>query len=517
MIGYSSIHRYRGHHTKTAWMISAFILITEWLDATQSNAETLGNWSPCSSSSECTKGCCSSMYSEDIFKCTPLLAGFDPVANGCVIDSTTPSPTTESISNPTNAPATSPVLTPSNPTKAPVQSPPTRKSTNLFIDSKPIVLCDYSLATAGSSVNFCTGFPDTVMNKYLNFNSFSIQNGYLSVNPLDSGASFFLSFGGGCIDGRGYNSLALDVMAPIVNTTIIVDIRSSSSSTGCSSNSSSLYSSTYTITQSFDFQTMEVPMSEFSSMDLRKMFSIGFTVGTGNEVRVKNIRLTRKAFVTRTQSTLFEWVNGTRREFKFTSFNVPDMIGRNDKGQDAYLDPWEQEDLFISAQQVNARAVRTYTLRVRSSNEISNGSGKSKAVQGSRSYSETQFVQLDRALDYASTHGIRVIIPFIDNWWWYGGVADFAAYRGLTHNDFFFDGNLKADFKALINKVLTRVNTINGQLYKDDPSILAWQLGNELCLNKDSGRDGIPVAWSSEISNYIRSLDWNHLIMDGSW
>ena len=351
------------------------------------------------------------------------------------------------------------------------------------------------------------------MNKHLNFNSFSIQNGYMSVIPLDSGASFLLSFGG-CIDGRGYNALALDVMAPIVNTTIMVDI---SSSMGCSSNSSSLYSSTYTITQSSDFQTMEMPMNKFSIMDLSKMFSIGFTVGTGNEIRIKNIRLTRKAFVTRTQSTLFEWVNGTRREFKFTSFNVPDMIGRNDKGQDAYLDPWEQEDLFISAQQMNARAVRTYTLRVRSSNEVSNGSGKSKAVQGSRSYSETQFVQLDKALDYASTYGIRVIIPFIDNWTWYGGVADFVKFRGLQHNDFFYDGNLKADFKALISKLLTRVNTVNGRMYKDDPSILAWQLGNELCLNKDGGRDPIPVSWSIEMSDYIKSIDKNHLIMDGSW
>jgi hypothetical protein len=184
-------------------------------------------------------------------------------------------------------------------------------------------------------------------------------------------------------------------------------------------------------------------------MDLSKMFTMGFTAGTGKELRVRNIRLVgtsapnpapvippptnrsptiapvtaptgpaTTSFITRTQSTLFETVNGVRRSFRFVSFNVPDLIGRNDQGEDAYLDPWEQEDLMITAKQMNARAVRTYTLRVRKQGEIRNGYGTTKAIQGSRSYGETQFVEMDRALDYASKHGIRVIIPFIDNWWW---------------------------------------------------------------------------------------------------
>jgi len=181
------------------------------------------------------------------------------------------------------------------------------------------------------------------------------------------------------------------------------------------------------------------------------------------------------------------------------------------------LDKWEQEDLFVTARQMNARAVRTYTFEVRTQNEIWSGSRTDKAIQGSRTYGESQFMRLDQALDYAYKYGIRVIIPFIDNWHWVGGVADFAGYRSLQHNNFFYDVNLKADFKALINKVLTRVNTVNGRVYKDDPSILAWQLGNELCLNKDGNRDPIPVAWSAEMSDYIKSIDNKHLVMDGSW
>ena len=114
-------------------------------------------------------------------------------------------------------------------------------------------------------------------------------------------------------------------------------------------------------------------------------------------------------------------------------------------------------------------------------------------------------------------YGIRVIIPFIDNWSWFGGVTEFAAFRGMQHNDFFYDVTLKADFKELIRKVLTRINTVNGLAYKEDPIILAWQLGNELCLLNNTSRDAVPVAWTVEMSDFIKSLDGNHLIMDGTW
>jgi len=43
-----------------------------------------GDWSSCSSSSQCASGCCSGKYSNNILKCTPLKSGFNPVSNGCV-------------------------------------------------------------------------------------------------------------------------------------------------------------------------------------------------------------------------------------------------------------------------------------------------------------------------------------------------------------------------------------------------------------------------------------------------
>jgi len=261
-------------------------------------------------------------------------------------------------------------------------------------------------------------------------------------------------------------------------------------------------------------------------MDLQRLLTIGIgSVSPLNvELRIRRIYFTRRSFVTRARHELFEWTaSGTRVPFRFASFNAPDLVGRSDKGQDGFLDPYEQEDLFISAKQMGARVVRTYTLRVKTSGDVSSGVGSTKGIQGIRSYGETQFVHLDRTLQYANRHGIRVIIPLIDNWEFFGGVAAYAAFRGQPRDAFFTNPTLISDFKNVITDILNRVNTLTGVRYRDDPAILAWQLGNELCIgdlnnwSASNYRQTPPSAWASEMANHIRSIDKNHLIMDGYW
>ena len=46
--------------------------------------QSKGDWSICSTSSECASRCCSGKYSGNIPKCTPLGGVFDPISNGCV-------------------------------------------------------------------------------------------------------------------------------------------------------------------------------------------------------------------------------------------------------------------------------------------------------------------------------------------------------------------------------------------------------------------------------------------------
>jgi hypothetical protein len=50
------------------------------------NLQSLGDWEICTSSNQCSNGCCSKKYSEGQYKCTPLEEGFVPEDNGCVSD-----------------------------------------------------------------------------------------------------------------------------------------------------------------------------------------------------------------------------------------------------------------------------------------------------------------------------------------------------------------------------------------------------------------------------------------------
>lgn len=49
--------------------------------------------------------------------------------------------------------------------------------------------------------------------------------------------------------------------------------------------------------------------------------------------------------------------------------------------------------------------------------------------------------------------------------------------------------NIKSFLCALLQAVLTRRNSITGVAYKDDPTIMAWELMNEIrCPSDQSGR-----------------------------
>jgi len=100
---------------------------------------------------------------------------------------------------------------------------------------------------------------------------------------------------------------------------------------------------------------------------------------------------------------------------------------------------------------------------------------------------------VDTALDVARSLGIRVIIPFVDQWTWHGGIEQYSKFRGYTGDscalvdDFFESDQIRTDFKSMIHKLINRVNTINGIRYKDDPTILAWEVRDAILSIYESG------------------------------
>ena len=161
-------------------------------------------------------------------------------------------------------------------------------------------------------------------------------------------------------------------------------------------------------------------------------------------------------------------------------------------------------------------------------------------VSEARQYNDQAFDPIDYAVYQAHKHNIRLIIPFTDQHYYYkGGKLDFLNKRGLfsdselqkVQNDYrLAANNPKAnqfysqrvvidDFKDYIKHFLTHKNPYTGLQYKDDPYILAWETGNELGawnLGRNNPLDPPPPAsWTREIAQFTKSIDSNHLIVDG--
>ncbi len=197
------------------------------------------------------------------------------------------------------------------------------------------------------------------------------------------------------------------------------------------------------------------------------------------------------------------------KPFRFISFNIPNLLIVEDNVPFTGTNPWclpdafELQDALATVHQMGGTVVRTYSIPVWRSNDPP---AESSYVLDVEKYNEDAFLTFDLALKLANENGVRLIIPLVNNWKWQGGRGEYAGFRGKTADDFWTDPQLIADFERTIRFVLLRTNTLTGVRYCDDKAILCWETGNELSS---------PASWTHEIAHYIKSLDHNHLIMDG--
>ncbi|MGC4175571.1 glycoside hydrolase 5 family protein [Demequina sp.] len=133
---------------------------------------------------------------------------------------------------------------------------------------------------------------------------------------------------------------------------------------------------------------------------------------------------------------------------------------------------------------------------------------------------ENGLEHLDQVIAAAKEYDIKLVLPLVNNWTPFGGIDQYVRWAGgQYHDDFFTNEQIKGWYKEWVDHLLNRTNTITGIKYKDDPTILAWELGNELqCSDAgpyppspNCGSD-IMVTWADEMSQYVRSVDPNHLI-----
>lgn len=169
--------------------------------------------------------------------------------------------------------------------------------------------------------------------------------------------------------------------------------------------------------------------------------------------------------------------------FKFVGANAVNMVFYDDWGLDV-------EKAIRTAKENNISVLRLY---------IDLGWGKDD--------------DFDRIFDIASKNGIYIILAFTD-------CCCSGDYESLkkyfeVHAPFCNITNKESvrAFKRLIKQIIERKNSVNARLYRQDPTILAWEVANELEYWRFSQSE--VRAWIDEIAGYIKDLDKNHLVTIG--
>ncbi|MDI7275202.1 MAG: cellulase family glycosylhydrolase, partial [Anaerolineae bacterium] len=119
----------------------------------------------------------------------------------------------------------------------------------------------------------------------------------------------------------------------------------------------------------------------------------------------------------------------------------------------------------------------------------------------------------DAVLDAAAREGVYILAVLTDccpgsDW----APTPEEYFRNVPHCNLTDPSGLTA-FKEHIESILTRRNTVNGRIYRDDPTILGWDVANEPQLQHFEHEE--VHRWLGEVVAHIKALDKNHLVTIG--
>jgi mannan endo-1,4-beta-mannosidase len=135
----------------------------------------------------------------------------------------------------------------------------------------------------------------------------------------------------------------------------------------------------------------------------------------------------------------------------------------------------------------------------------------------------TGLQHLDYVIYRAGQLGLKVVIPFVNNWNQFGGMDQYVRWAGgQFHDQFYTDPTIRGWYHDWIAHVLNHVNTYTGVAYKDDATIMSFDLANEPrcsaggvypqsanCTTKTL------TAWADEVSTFVKTIDKRHLLSAG--
>lgn len=147
-------------------------------------------------------------------------------------------------------------------------------------------------------------------------------------------------------------------------------------------------------------------------------------------------------------------------------------------------------------------------------------------------YDETLFRGLDRLLAEMGGRGMKAVLYLNNAWEWSGGFGMYlewagegkalipaeSGYGAYMESVSRFATNEKAQalFADHVRTVVSRVNTVTGKPYSEDPAIFSWQICNEpRCFSSDPAVKEAFADWIWQTAALIKSLDPHHMVSSG--
>lgn len=200
-------------------------------------------------------------------------------------------------------------------------------------------------------------------------------------------------------------------------------------------------------------------------------------------------------------------------EFNFFGLNAYYLQSEAGESRKRYI----VDDVFQSAKNIGVSVIRTWAFY-----DSSSFSNPSIIRKSPYEIQESGLIALDYVLHKARESGIYLILSLSNNYSAFGGIPQYIEWANQTrlngssnysHNDFFTNDSIKQWFKFYIELLLNRTNSLNGIKYKDDTTIFSLEIINE---GDNPGKDFTIIKnWYDEISSFIKSIDFNHLISTG--
>jgi mannan endo-1,4-beta-mannosidase len=137
----------------------------------------------------------------------------------------------------------------------------------------------------------------------------------------------------------------------------------------------------------------------------------------------------------------------------------------------------------------------------------------------------TGLQHLDYVIYKAGQLNLKLVIPFVNNYDQYGGMDQYVRWKGdQYHDQFYTDPIIRQWYKEWIKHLLNHVNSYTGIKYKDDATIMTWELANEeRCAgygvypqSPSSCTTDTITSWAADVSAYVKSIDNKHLLSSGS-